>query len=492
MALLDTVPVLYVLLDNQRAPLNLTRSVLELEVDEHERKATKITLKLHDPDFTLRERVLHGTQITVRWGYVGELSAPRAGIVHKAEPGYEEGVLQVEAYGRELTLSRGAIRTQFRGATLREAVVTLAQRAGLQVDWQAADTIRFDGLVVDDESAWGWIQRRTAELGLVVSVDGDRVVVREPPLDRAAAHQLLWGWRNANLLKFEVEEDTKKGESDDEGVVAIFHDPATGAVLSHAAGAPNVTRRTLAARRLAERNRTAATSDTAAVAAYVREHPELATSTPEAQRSAWRAAASRQRSTGARPTEDRPSFLTVLLDSGETRAEPQASGGTNAGTAATTSGGGGTTGSGTTGSGGTTNAGGRLNAAQVPAERAAARAHVQRVAESRVREHERAKVKAKATSLGIPSAGRGNIARVLGVADRDAGLWYAAGVIHKLGESGYITDWEFKRDGVNGPGSGRRSPAAAQNTGAAAGSQAATGAPARENTVVVNLDREGR
>lgn len=488
--ILDTVPVFYVLLDNARAPLDLTRSVLELEVDEHERKATKISLKLLDPDFTLRARLEHGVQITVRWGYVGALSAPRAGIVHKAEPSYDEGVLAVEAYGRELSLSTGAIRAQFRGATLRDAVTSLAQRAGLRVDWQAADTIRFDGQVVDDESAWGWIQRRSAELGLIVSVDGDQVVVREPPVDRDARHLLLWGWRNANLLKFEVEEDQKKGESDDEGVVAIFHDPASGAVLSHAAGAPNVTRRTLAARRLAAQRRVGASSEATAIAAYVREHPALATASAAAQRDAWRADASRQGAAGARPTEDSPGFLSVLLDSGETRAETPAR---STAPATTTPAGSGaaTSGSGATG---TTNAGGRLASTQVPAERSAARAHLQRMAEGGVRRHERGKVKAKGTSLGIPSAARCDVVRVMGVAERDAGLWYAEGVVHKIGESGYTTEWELKRDGVNGRGRGARNRgAAAQNGGAAAGAQgnAAGGRPA-DPTVVVNLDREGR
>ncbi len=479
----DLTPVLYVLLDNERAPRDLTRSVLELEVDEHERKATKITLKLLDPDQSLRALVEHGTQITVRWGYVGALSAPRAGIVHKAEPAYEDGVLSVEAYGRELSLSTGAIRTQFRGATLREAVTTLASRAGLRVDWQAEDTIRFDGLVVDDESAWAWIQRRSAELGLVVTVDGDRVIVREPPLDRDAQIQLLWGFRNSNVLKFEVEEDTKRGESDNEGVVAIFHDPASGEVLSHAAGAPNVTRRTLAARRLAAQRARTSGADSTAIAAYVRDHPDLAGATPAAQRAAWQAENSRRGTSTARPTEDSPSFLSVLLDTGETRATPPTTAGSTAAPA------------GTSGSGagqGTTNAGGRIEGAQVPAERAAARTHVRRMAEGRVRAHERSKLKAKSTAIGIPTAGRGQVVRVLGVAERDAGLWYVEGCVHKIGE-GYTTEFELKRDGVNGSGRGSRNRGAAAQNGAAAGAQpGAAGARASDPTLVVNLDREGR
>lgn len=475
-AVLDAVPVLYVLLDNARAPVDLTRNILELDVDEHERKATKISLKLYDPDMVWRSRVEPGTQITVRWGYVGALSAPRAGLVHKAEPSYEEGVLSVEAFGRELSMSRGAIRAQFRGRTLREATAELTRRAGLQLDWQAADTIRFDGLVVDDQSAWAWIQRRTAELGLVVSVDGDRVIVREPPLDRDAGHLLLWGWRNANLLQFEVEEDTKRGESDNEGVVAVFHDPASGDTLSHAAGAPGVTRRTLAARRLEARRRAQAGGETSAVAAYVREHPELAGATPEAQRAAWRSAADQRRSSGRPTTEDHPSMLSVLLDTGEAREQPRPAAGAATSASPATS--------------GTENANGRIEAAQVPAERAAARAHVQRLAEGRFRANERAKVKAKATSIGIPSAGRGDIARVLGVHDRDAGLWYAEGVVHKLGSEGYTTEWEFKRDGVNGRGRGAPNRGAATQSGAAAG-QGAAARPASAS-VVVNLDREGR
>ncbi|MFK5173401.1 hypothetical protein ACI3QN_12880, partial [Propionibacterium freudenreichii] len=76
-------------IDGQRAPVDLTRAVMELTVDEHERKATKITLKLDDPTRELRAMLPQGTVIAVRWGYVGDLSAPRGGIVHKIKGSYD-------------------------------------------------------------------------------------------------------------------------------------------------------------------------------------------------------------------------------------------------------------------------------------------------------------------------------------------------------------------------------------------------------------------
>lgn len=505
-AVLDRVPVLYVVLDGERATLDLTRDVLELTVDEHVRKATKITLRVYDPEHVHRARLIPGTQLAVRWGYIGELSAPRGGIIHKAEPDYAEGVLRVEAYGRELALSRGPIRATFRGNTLRDAVQTIAARAGLRVQWDAQDTIRFDGLVVDDETAWSWIQRRTAELGLETLVEAslnggaDIIVVREPPFDRDAAHLLTWRWRNANVLSFEVKEDHKRGEKEDEGVVAVFHDPASGQTLSHAAGDPNTTRRTLAARRLAARHAHSGTSgnpgaDNAAVAAYVRTHPELAAETPDAQRAAWQASVARERggANAGRATEDQPSLLQVLLDTGEVRdGGSGGSGGSGGGTGAVGS-------NAARGSADGTDAG-RLTATPVAAPAAAARTHVRRVAEGSFRGHERAKVKAKVTTVGIPRAKRGDVARVLGVEDRDAGLWYAAGVRHTIGD-GYTTEWEFTRDGVNGGRgtrhghSGSGGSAATQNNAAGAGTNSGaasgtTGAAGREPTRTVNLDTE--
>jgi hypothetical protein len=438
MSVLERTPVLYVTLDGQRAPADLTRRVLELTLDEGEKKgkalAAHLTLKLDDGDHTLRNLLPHGTVIGVRWGYPGTLSSPRAVVVHACVPSYDNETVTVEAFGKELELSRGAIRHVFEGRTFREAADEIARNAGLSVRFEAEDTIRFDGQVIDNESAWSWITRRSAELGLSVEMEGDVVVVREPPIGAPPALVLLHGWRNGNVLSFEVEEHTKKGQTEDEGVVALFHDPASGQVFSHAAGAPNVTRQTLAARRLAAERRRAEAAENHAVARFVEDHPDLATATPEAQRAAWATERDRRRSGGATATQDEEAFLVVVTETGEVRDDP------NTPPRLSPSNGGPATG----------------QQVQVPGvSTGAARAHAERLAQGRYRAQERRKVTAKAKTIGLPTARRGMIVKVLGVDTRDGGLWYVTGCRHTIDGNGYETEFELSRDGVN---AGRQNP----------------------------------
>jgi len=471
---LDHTPLLYVTIDDARAPVDLTRAVLSLEVDEHEKKATKITLELDDPEQRFRAMLPEGAQIAVRWGWVGAISAPRGGIIHKVKASYDDLKITVEAYGKELALSRGAIKRTFRGATFREALTTLTREAGLTLRFEAADTIRFDGQVVDDETAWGWVQRKAAELGLTVVAENGEVVVREPPLGRPAAHVLLWNWKGSTLNSFEVEENTKKGESEHEGVVAVFTDPATGAMLQHAAGAPNTTRRTLARRALDAARRRTQQAERAAQAAYVAEHPELADATPAAQEAAWSASRTQRAAQGRPPTEDEPSMLTVLMDTGEVRPDTSARSASTSPTSGASQ----------------TAADGRQTATTVAAGASAAREHARRVAEGRFKAHERGKVKAKAECEGIPSARLADLVRVLGAAERDGGLWYAEACRHKIDDGGYATSFELKRDGVNGGQGARRRGATATPSGAATPAAGAAPARATSDNVAVNLDDE--
>lgn len=475
MAVLDHTPLLYVTIDDARAPVDLTRAVLSLEVDEHDKKATKITLELDDPEQRFRAMLPEGAQIAVRWGWVGAISAPRGGIIHRVKASYDDLRITVEAYGKELALSRGAVKRTFRGATFREALTTLTRDAGLTLRFEAADTIRFDGQVVDDETAWGWVQRKSAELGLVVVAENGEVVVREPPLGQPAAHVLLWGWKGSTLNSFEVEENTKKGESENEGVVAVFSDPATGAMLQHAAGAPNTTRRTLARRALDAARRRTQQAERAACQAYVAEHPELEGQTTAQQEAAWQASRTQRAAQNRPPTEDEPSMLTVLMDSGEVRPDTAARSASTSPTSGASQ----------------TAADGRQTATTVPAGASAAREHARRAAEGQFKAHERGKVKAKAECEGIPSARRGNLVRVLGVEERDGGLWYAEGCKQKIDDGGYVTSFELKRDGVNSGKGARRRGATATPSGAAtppAGAAAAAGAT--NDNVAVNLDAE--
>lgn len=467
MGVLDQVPILYLSLDGQRAPADLTRRVLELTVDEGEKKgkalALHVTLKLDDADHTLRERLPQGTVLGVRWGYPGTLSAPFGAVVHEVTPSYDDATVTVEAFGRELDLSRGAIRHVFEGRTFREAAEEIARHAGLTVRFEAEDTIRFDGQVIDHETAWSWITRRSAELGLSVEMEGDTIVVREPPVGDPPALVLLHGWRNGNVNSFEVKEDTKKGRTEDEGVVALFHDPASGQVLAHAAGDPNTTRQTLAARRLAAERRRAQAAEGAGRAAFLAAHPDLQTATPEAQAEAWQASRAAARRSNAAPTEDDTSFFVVSTESGEVLSE--------GGRAPVTS-----------PPNGAPEAG-RVVTPPATGSTAAARQHVARVASATFKHHEARKVEATAKALGLPRARRGVLVKVLGVEARDAGLWRAKGCRHTIDASGYETELTLTRDGVN---AGRRNPrrtGAAQPTpttgqpGRAAGSPQTTEAP---------------
>lgn len=472
-SVLDHVPILFVSIDGQRAPADLTRRVLELTVDEGEKKgkalATHVTLKLDDEDHTLRELLPQGTVLGVRWGYPGTLSAPVAAVVHEVTPSYDDATVTVEAFGRELSLSRGAIRHVFEGRTFREAAEEVAQHAGLTVRFEAQDTIRFDGQVIDNESAWSWITRRSAELGLSVEMEGDVVVVREPPVGEPPALVLLYGWKNANVLSFEVKEDTKKGQTENEGVVALFHDPASGQVLAHAAGDPNTTRQTLAARRLAAERRRAQAAEGAGLSAFLASHPDLVAATPEAQAAAWQASRDAARRSNAAPTQDDTSFFVVSTESGEVLSEGGRAPVTSPSNGAPES--------------------GRLVAPPATSSAAAARQHVERVASAKFRHHEAHKVEATAKALGLPRARRGVIAKVLGVEARDAGLWRAKGCRHVIDAQGYETELTLTRDGVN---AGRRNPrrtGSAQPTPTTGQPGSSSGSPQTEAPVTVDLEQ---
>lgn len=452
---MESTPLIYVVRqDDGRVGADFSRLAQSLTVDEHVKKATKLTLVLLDDAGTLRngEGLREGDTVVVRWGTVGRMSRPRGGIVHKIAPNYADDTVTVEAYGRELALAKGAVRRYFRGGTLRQAIEALGRDHGFAVDFTAEDTIQFDGGVLDEETPWRWLQRQTAALGLEVEYDGTTVRVREPPLGDRPRLRLHYRWRDAELLDWSVETHTKKGEKEDEGVVAVFTDPASGAALAHAAGSPNTTRATLARQRLQAAARATQAAETRAVAAYVADHDELAGATPEAQRAAWQASLAARRTSGRPATEDQPAELVTVRTGDEddlgtlvARLTGTSAGGTAAPSTETT---------------------GARVPATVPAPTSAARGHVRRLAESRFRAHERGKVTAKATALGDPRLAKGTVVEVVGVAQRDAGLWYVQGVRHVVGD-GHTTELELSRDGVNKKGS-RPSAAARANTATAA------------------------
>ena len=453
-------PIVYLALDGQTAPLDLSRRVLSLEVDEHARKATKITLELLDPDGAVRNGDLlrEGQTIGVRWGYVGTLSPARGAIIHKIAPSYADDTVKVEAYGRELALSVGAIRRTFRGRSFREALEDVCRDAGVSVQWEATQPsggaaggrsaiggVRLDAQVIDDEHAWQWILRQSSALGLEVEMDSvtGSLTVREPRLGDAPHTVLHYNWRNAEILSFEVETNTKKKQNENEGVVALFFDPATGETLRHAAGDPNTTRRTLAARRVdaeARRNAGSRAAEDAGRTAYVSAHPELANQTPAQQRAAYERSRTEAARTGHRPTEDDPSLLVDLSAGGEgvLGAVPPSGAPTAPTTAPTV----------------------------IAADRTAAREHVRQLAEGSHRRHSRGKVKANAGCIGLPQMRRGKVVQVVGVGARDAGLWLVDACLHKLhfGDSGgYEVELEMKREGVNGSHGARPGAAAQQN-----------------------------
>jgi hypothetical protein len=56
---------------------------------------------------------------------------------------------------------------------------------------------------------------------------------------------------------------------------------------------------------------------------------------------------------------------------------------------------------------------------------------------------------------------------LLGVDERDAGLWYVRRALHHI-ERGYVTELELSREGVNGRTGRRAAPAASPNAAATA------------------------
>jgi hypothetical protein len=221
-------------------------------------------------------------------------------------------------------------------------------------------------------------------------------------------------------------------------------------------------RRRLAAEAQRQAGQRAQSGEDAGVAAYVHDHPELANQTPDQQRAAWQAART-QRAGGAQaPSEDEGSYLVQLSQLTESFVAPAtdpAAGGSGTPRPAPT---------------------------VTPADRAAARQHLQQVAEGRFTAHQRRRVKAKCTCIGLPLLRRAQVVQVVGTAVRDGGLWYVSGCIHKIGDEGYETELELTREGVNGRSGQRSAPAARPNPTAPA-SAGGAGTPTAEPPVRVNL-----
>lgn len=464
--------MVYVSIDGVPSSRDLSRRVLSLEVDEEVGKTTTIKLVFSDVDGLLRERetIREGQTLGVRWGYHGDLSRPRGGIIHRVDPKHDEDRIEVEAMGRELALSVGPVRRLFRGQTFRGAVTELARDVGLRVDWQAPDGIRFDQDAIDNEHVWHWLLARTSELGLEVVVEGESLVVREPRLGDGPDQVLHFRWRNADVLSFEVETKLRKHERRDAGAVALFTDPATGEALSHAAGDPNTTRATLAARRTralaAQRSGRAAEEE--GLRAFVASHPETAGQSPAAQRAAYDRSRQSAAATPAAPTEDDPHLLVNLASQSYTEAFGEAPPPSGAGSQASVA------------------AAGEAASHPVAAPAASARTHLRQAAEGRFRAHERERLKGKATCLGLPLVRTGRVVQVVGVPARDAGLWYVKKAVHKV-EASYTTELELSRNGPNSRHGTRPSPAAQANTSTASGD----GAQRAEPTTVVRLGGDG-
>lgn len=441
-------PILYAALDaGPGGHARLTREVVSLEVDEHLGRATKIRLVLARRPALERaaSQLIEGAALVVRWRVDGELSAPVGGIIHRLEPRYADGTLSVEALGRELSLSRGAVRRTFTGRTLREAVEELSRDAGITVRWEADVGVRFDGQVIADEHAWGWIQRHTAELGLEAFMDGDELVVRTPPTGDAPVATLRWNCRDANVLDFTPETHTQRRRRDDEGFVAVLIDPATGEELTHAAGDPSVTRHTLARRRVeAEARQRAAGAPQATPSTSA---PSTPTAAPTG---------TLLRGGGADVGAD----LDVLVVDTPPTLPAARSEGAEARTVPVTA----------------------------ATDAASARVHATAIANGRFRARDLSKVRARATVIGSPRLRRGTVVKIIGVEERDAGLWYVRRAEHKLG-SGYVTELELSREGVNGR-NGRRAAAAATPNAAttATDTSSSPGAAGAAPTRTVDLD----
>lgn len=133
--------------------------------------------------------------------------------------------------------------------------------------------VRFDAQVIDQEHVWRWLLTRSSELGLEVAVEGESLVVREPRQGDGPDLVLHYRWRNGEIPGMEMETQLRKHERRDAGAVALFVDPSTDEELRHAAGDPNTTRATLAARRTRRSPRAARAAEESGLAAYVASHP---------------------------------------------------------------------------------------------------------------------------------------------------------------------------------------------------------------------------
>lgn len=468
MGVLDRVPLFYLTIDGRDAAADLSRRVVKWSVEESAKKATKISITLEDVDRTLSdgESIVEGMVIGLRWGYPGALSRPVGGVVHKVDPDEDGGTVLVEAYGREVSLSPGAVRRVFRGRTFREALEELARPAGLSVVFEAPDSIRFDSMVLSDESVWSWVLRQSADLGLEVECDAftNRIHVREPDLAARAAVVLYYNWRNGNVRQWKPERNSRRRRSESEGYVGLLRDPASGRTISHPAHQATVRRAALAARRIeqeAHRQEQSAREQgnaflTGLLGESERDDGIAATEhAPGTLGTTADAAAQNAQRAGVTPTEDEP-WLMVVTETGE--PAPGVPGDAQA-------------------------AQGQPVSVGAAAPAAAAREHVRRVAEARTRQREREKVTVECITDGIPSLRKGMIVDVQGVTTLHAGLWRVLECTH-AGDDDYACTLKLTRDGVNGR-RGRQQPAAAQQN---TQTPAASPTEAQGDTVVVNVE----
>jgi phage protein D len=186
---------IYVTLDGQDAPAELTSNLLDVTVENSLHLPDVATLTLNDPrgQFVDDERLAPGKSIQVQ---ARVSQSPRAlfdGEIVELEPDYLPGKqrLVVRAFDRLHRLARGRHVRSFQNVTDGDLVTRLAQEVGLRA--QVGPTQQVHAFVLqDNESNLEFLRDRAASHSFLLYVQGQTLHC-EAPGGHDGEVELLWG-----------------------------------------------------------------------------------------------------------------------------------------------------------------------------------------------------------------------------------------------------------------------------------------------------------
>lgn len=120
-------------------PLDISDKILSFKFDDEERKADRFEITLDNHDLSEFDSPVwkQGGVLEVTWGYPGQMSPARFGVIEKLSGGRE---LRVEARGLEMLLHRAKTTKVYQGKTLFQLVEEVSKKyADVLSGFAAAD-----------------------------------------------------------------------------------------------------------------------------------------------------------------------------------------------------------------------------------------------------------------------------------------------------------------------------------------------------------------